>query len=171
MDESRPVRPGAAQGRAPPAFRRQRNGKFVFAESEKGGNIRSKVAHLVAGVLLGASLVAVAFAVSSKVAAGQDPVKLAPQYYKVLLDNGRVRVLDYRLQPGQKEPMHSHPFGETVYSFTDAKVRVTYPNGKTEEALRRAGKAFWVEPVTHAAENIGTTEFHALLIEPKNACK
>jgi hypothetical protein len=35
----------------------------------------------------------------------QDPVKLSPQYYNVLLDNGHVRVLEYRLKPGEKEPM------------------------------------------------------------------
>jgi hypothetical protein len=34
----------------------------------------------------------------------QDPVKASPQYYKVLLENDQVRVLEYRLKAGDKEP-------------------------------------------------------------------
>src|SRR5207248_2474521 len=41
----------------------------------------------------------------------QDPLKASPQYYKILLENDRVRVLEYRLKPGEKEAMHSHPAG------------------------------------------------------------
>ena len=41
----------------------------------------------------------------------QDPVKTSPQYYKVLLENDQVRVLEYRLKAGEKEAMHSHPAG------------------------------------------------------------
>src|SRR5438876_6125937 len=32
----------------------------------------------------------------------QDPVKTSPQYYKVLLENDQVRVLEYRLKAGEK---------------------------------------------------------------------
>jgi hypothetical protein len=39
----------------------------------------------------------------------QDPVILSPQYYTVEAEDERVRVLEYRLKPGQKEVMHSHP--------------------------------------------------------------
>jgi hypothetical protein len=42
---------------------------------------------------------------------GQDPVKTSPQFYKVLLENEQVRVLEYRLKPGEEERMHSHPAG------------------------------------------------------------
>jgi hypothetical protein len=35
-------------------------------------------------------------------ASAQDPVKTSPQYYKVLLENDQVRVLEYRLKPGEK---------------------------------------------------------------------
>lgn len=38
-----------------------------------------------------------------------DPVQLSPQYYKVRLDNARVRVLEFRSRPGDKEAMHSPP--------------------------------------------------------------
>ena len=37
----------------------------------------------------------------------QDPVKLSPKMYTVLLENEHVRVLEFRAKAGEKEPMHS----------------------------------------------------------------
>jgi quercetin dioxygenase-like cupin family protein len=96
----------------------------------------------------------------------QDPVKSSPQYYKVLIDNDEVRVLEYRLKPGEKEPMHSHPRG-FVYALSDAKLKISFPDGHTEETVMKAGEAHWREPVTHAAENVGNTEAHAIALELK----
>jgi ketosteroid isomerase-like protein/quercetin dioxygenase-like cupin family protein len=97
----------------------------------------------------------------------QDPTKIAPQSYKLVIDNDRVRVIDYRLNTGGKEPMHSHPSGVVVYYFTDAKMRTTLPDGKTAEGANRAGDIIWRDPVTHFGENVGGNEIHALLVEPK----
>jgi quercetin dioxygenase-like cupin family protein len=101
----------------------------------------------------------------------QDPAKLAPHLYKVVLDNDDARVIDYHLKPGEKEPMHSHPSGLLVYYFTDAKARVTLPDGKTAETANRAGDIIWRDAVTHFAENIGSSEVHPMLVEPKVSCK
>lgn len=100
----------------------------------------------------------------------QDPVKLSPQYYKVLLDNDEVRVLEFRFKPGEKEPMHSHSRG-FVYSLTDAKIKMTFPEGKSEESVIKAGEARWRNAVTHAVENIGTTEAHVIAVELKKPAK
>ena len=54
----------------------------------------------------------------------QDPVKTSPQYYKVLLENDQVRVLEYRLKAGEEEPMHSHPAG-VLYVLSGAKLKFT----------------------------------------------
>jgi hypothetical protein len=35
-------------------------------------------------------------------ASAQDPVKRSPQYYKILLENDQVRVLEHQLKPGEK---------------------------------------------------------------------
>jgi quercetin dioxygenase-like cupin family protein len=122
------------------------------------------------GMLLGALLATFAFAVSSEVMSQQDAVKLSPQYYKVLLENDQVRVVEYRLKPGEKEIMHSHPAG-VLYGFGDAKLKVTYPDGRIEEIVATGGEAHWRNPVTHALENVGNIEAHALVVEPKNPCK
>jgi quercetin dioxygenase-like cupin family protein len=129
-----------------------------------------RAVYLIAGMAIGVLTATLAFAISSHVTAPQDPVKVSPQYYKVLLDNDQVRVLEYRLKPGEKEPMHSHPAG-VVYIFGDAKMRITYPDGKAEEAAIVAGQTNWRDPIKHALENIGNTETHALAIELKNPCK
>jgi quercetin dioxygenase-like cupin family protein len=76
---------------------------------------------------------------------------------KCLLENDQVRVLEYRLKPGEKEPMHSHPAG-VVYVLSGAKLKFSYPDGKTEEKAAAAGETIWRDPVTHAVENIGATE-------------
>ena len=87
---------------------------------------------------------------------GQDPVTTSPKFYKVLLENDQVRVLEYRLKPGEKEPMHSHPAG-VIYVLSDATVKFTTPDGKTGGGPATAGQTFWREPITHAVENVGTT--------------
>ena len=100
----------------------------------------------------------------------QDPVKLSPQFYKVLIDNDEMRVLEFHFKPGEKEPMHSHPRG-FVYALTDAKLKITFPDGKTEEIAVKTGDARWRDPVTHMNENIGTAEASALAVELKMPIK
>ena len=40
---------------------------------------------------------------------GQDLLKLYPENYKVIMENDRVRGLDFRLRKGAKENSHDHP--------------------------------------------------------------
>ena len=56
-------------------------------------------------------------------------------------------VLEYHLKPGEEEAMHSHPAG-VVYVLSGAKLRFTFPDGKTEERAAAAGEAIWREPRT-----------------------
>lgn len=96
----------------------------------------------------------------------QDPVKTSPQYYKVLLENDQVRVLEYHLKPGEKEPMHSHPAG-VVYVLSGATLKFSYPDGRTEAKAAATGETIWRDPVTHAVENTGKTEARAIAIDLK----
>ena len=116
------------------------------------------------------TILSMIFALLCAAAHAQEPVKTSPQYYKVLLENDQVRVLEWRLSPGEKEPMHSHPPG-VVYELSASKLRITFPDGKTEEATGKAGETFWRGPTTHAIENIGDTEAHAIAIDVKAAAK
>jgi len=96
----------------------------------------------------------------------QDPVKLAPDKYKVIFNNDKVRVLDVRLKPGEKSPMHSHP-NYIVYPFNNSTVKFTSKDGKTAEVKSKAGQCMWRNAESHAVENIGKTDVHVLNIELK----
>lgn len=129
-----------------------------------------RVGHLITGMFLGALMTTVAFAVSTKVMALQDAVKLSPQYYKILFENDRVRVLEYHNEPGDKEPMHSHPRG-VVYYLSGSKSKTTYPDGRFTEVEHKSGDIIWRDAVKHASENIGSTDAHILAIELKDPPK
>ena len=105
-------------------------------------------------------------AIATKSAMAQDPVKVAPDIYKVLLENDRVRVLEAHVKPGEKSAMHSHPANVT-YFFTDAKAKFTPPSGKSAVRELKAGTVNWSAAEKHAGENTGTTETHVLIVELK----
>lgn len=96
-----------------------------------------------------------------------DALKAAPKAYKLLMENERVRVLDIRLTPGQKAPMHNHPNDHVIYVINGAKVRLTSSDGKKNEFDLKAGQTIWMEAGSHEAENIGSTVGHNLAIELK----
>jgi hypothetical protein len=99
--------------------------------------------------------------------AAQDPVKVAPKNFKVLLENDKVRVLDFHSTAGTKIPMHSHP-GYVSYSVSGAgKTKFTSADGKTTEAAAATGQATWHDAETHASEYEGTGTTHVLLVELK----
>jgi hypothetical protein len=116
--------------------------------------------YLVLGLCLGATTL------SSRGGIAQDPVAVSPQYYTVRVENARVRILEYRLKPGEKEGMHTHPPG-VVCVLSDARIRNTFPDGTSAERPSKQGDVIWRERTTHAAENIGLTEARALAIDVK----
>jgi quercetin dioxygenase-like cupin family protein len=103
---------------------------------------------------------------ATKATMAQDPVQVA-QNHKVLLENDRVRVLEYRSKPGEKAEMHSHP-DYLVYDLGSGyKLKFTSLDGTVKTIEGKAGTVSWHEAVTHSVENVGTIEAHALLIELK----
>lgn len=124
----------------------------------------SRIWYFAAGVVLGAAPLSLA-----RSSVGQDPVVISPQYYSVRFEDERVRVLEYRLKPGEHEDMHSHPPG-VVYVFGDSTIRTTLPDGTSRERPAKAGEVFWRDATKHAVINVGNTEAHALGIDLKE-CK
>ncbi len=132
---------------------------------------RSKVACYCASkynaAIMKTFIVVVCFAVVSWVAAvAQDGVKVAPGNYKVLLENARVRVVDFTLKPGQKSPMVSRP-NRVIYAITPAIGNITGPDGKTIAMNRKAGEAWWRDAESLAVENTGKAEIHTVVVELK----
>src|SRR5437763_11340966 len=97
-----------------------------------------------------------AFGVTPEVLA-QDAAIVAPRSFRVVLENDRVRVLEYKSRPGLGvcgEGMHYHPDHVTV-SLTGAKLKVTTPDGKVIFDDIGAGAVFFAPAETHTAEIIG----------------
>lgn len=103
----------------------------------------------------------------ARVAPAQDPAVVNAKTVQVKLENDRVRVLEAILQPGEKEQLHSHP-AYVTYVIAGGTIRNHLADGKTAEAVLKAGDVLYREPVTHWAENIGTTPIHVILVELKN---
>jgi quercetin dioxygenase-like cupin family protein len=96
----------------------------------------------------------------------QDPAVVNAKTIKVKFENGRVRVLEAELPPGVKEQVHSHP-AYVIYVQAGGKVRNYASDGKTTETELKTGDVLYREPLTHAAENIGNTTMHLILVELK----
>ena len=88
-----------------------------------------------------------------------------PGLYKVIFENERVRVLEYRDLPGDSTTTHGHP-DSVMYTLTSFRRRLTMGDRQVEVELP-AGEARWVGAQEHAGENIGDTETHSIFIELK----
>ena len=102
----------------------------------------------------------------SVLALAQDPVKTDGDKYKVVLENDRVRVIEYRDKPGDKTSLHHHP-DFVMQVMGPFKRRITFNDGRTVERSFKAGQTIWMEAQKHIGENIGTTDTHVILIELK----
>ena len=100
----------------------------------------------------------------------QDPVNTDSDKYKLVLENERVRVLDYRDKPGEKTTMHVHP-DFIVVARSAFKRRLTLPGGKTLVREFKPGEVLWSDAQSHIGENIGDSDTHVLIIELKDPRK
>src|SRR2546423_15491217 len=96
----------------------------------------------------------------------QDPAVVNSKTIKVRFENDRVRVLEATLPPGVKEAVHSHP-AYVIYVLEGGKFRNYASDGKTTEGELKTGEVLYRDPLTHAAENIGTTMMHMILVQLK----
>ena len=96
----------------------------------------------------------------------QDAVTVAPHAYKVVLENDRVRVLEFRGKPGDKTAMHSHP-GSVVIAITDGTFKFTSPDGQSIEAEFKTGQTIYHDAVEHTTEVMGTSEAQVVIVELK----
>lgn len=95
-----------------------------------------------------------------------DPLRVAGDSHKLVLDNAFVRVLDVHVPAGKTEPRHRHPHGLSIY-FTDWEASVTVDGKPAELHRRKSGTFAWNEAVVHAVQNAGKTEGHILRVELK----
>lgn len=107
-----------------------------------------------------------------------DAVEAAPDSHHVLLENDAVRVVRVVIQPGEKEPTHTHRWPSVMLVDRAARIRYYDADGAVadESPERAAGETAeqspprteWLEPEgPHAVENIDTVPYHATRIELK----
>jgi hypothetical protein len=94
-----------------------------------------------------------------------DPVETDPQLYKTIFENDRVRVLEYRDQPGDSTHPHRHP--DSVMITLSAFRRRVHANGQEVEVELPAAQARWIGAQSHTGENVGSTETHSIFVELK----
>ena len=96
----------------------------------------------------------------------QDVAKVNANTIKVTLDNARVRVMEATIAPGGREAMHSHP-GYIIYVVSGGQARNHTADGTTTDVDYVPGATYYREPLTHWAENVGTTTIRLVLVELK----
>lgn len=103
-----------------------------------------------------------------------DAMVAAPDHHEILLENERVRVLDTRLAPGERTPIHTHASSAALYVMSwsdflrrdaDGNVIVDSRSWDRQPAL---GEALWLPPLPpHSVENVGTADLRLIAVELK----
>jgi quercetin dioxygenase-like cupin family protein len=92
--------------------------------------------------------------------------ELPEPYYSVLWENEHVRIVEHSMDPGESEPMHTHP-EMLAYIIESSKLLVTESDGATNEIDLTEGEFQQLPTWTHSIKNIGNTPLHTLLVELK----
>ena len=95
----------------------------------------------------------------------QDPARVSPGIYKIVLQSTRMRLLVATWQPGQTDAPHGHP-PLVVYALTDVQGLSTGQTGKQKQVKLRAGASFYQNPEkSHTFKNVGSAPASMLLLE------
>jgi quercetin dioxygenase-like cupin family protein len=101
----------------------------------------------------------------------QDAVKVAPDQFKVLAENTRLRVVESNVAAGTKTAMHSHP-DMVVVVLEPGEGKHTRPDGKVEMTPpTKRGAVFYRAAENHAFENVGKVASHNILVEFKGSAQ
>ncbi len=93
------------------------------------------------------------------------PGHIEPHHH-LRFQNGYVRVMETRLEPGQETHEHSHPLEAAVIFLTDGQFRIRHDDGTTEESTCTRGTVgFGAAPTVHRTKNIGQEIARVLVVE------
>ena len=97
-----------------------------------------------------------------------DPTEVSPENYNVLLENEHVRIVEYVINPGEKDAWHTHP-PKASYIVSGGKLRITPEGADSFVVQEDPGNATWMGALgRHFGENVGTTPVHIVLVEIKS---
>ncbi|OCI30687.1 cupin domain-containing protein [Oerskovia enterophila] len=98
-------------------------------------------------------------------AAPDDPTVTDPDHYRTIFENERVRVLEYRDEPGTRTHPHHHP-DSVMYTLSGFERRISAGDRVMEVELG-PGETRWLPGQVHVGENTGSTATHAIFFELK----
>jgi quercetin dioxygenase-like cupin family protein len=103
-----------------------------------------------------------------------DAMAKAASHHALLLENGAVRVLDTRVKPGERTPVHAHEWSAALYVLSWSDFIRYDPEGnvlldsRTMATKPAVGSALWAGPIgPHCVENVGTSDLHIVAVEIK----
>ncbi len=94
-----------------------------------------------------------------------DPTVSNADLYRVMFENDRVRVLEYRDAPGARTTPHAHP-DSVMVTLSSFRRRLVQGDDAREVDIP-AGIANWLPAQQHSGENIGDSETHVIFVELK----
>ncbi len=106
--------------------------------------------------------------VCSSPAFAQDPLKVDPQHYTLILENASVRVIRVNYPAGSKSVMHSHPDALFI-ALGASTARFTTPDGKFQDVEMANDSGLYTPAGTHLPSNNGKTAIGGILVEFKSA--
>lgn len=100
----------------------------------------------------------------------------APEHHEILMENDHVRVLDTRISPGDRTPVHTHRYPSVLYILSwsdfvryDADGMLVL-DSRTLASEPEKGSALWSDPLgPHSAHNVGTKELRVIAVEMKSS--
>jgi len=98
-----------------------------------------------------------------------DALQAAPASHRLLLENDRVRVLEVEIEPGSREPEHTHQAVSVMIVDEPARIRYYQGDALLFESQAAPGvRVHWMEPEgPHSVENVDDHRYHAIRIELK----
>jgi hypothetical protein len=104
-----------------------------------------------------------------------DELVAAPGQHRLVFENVHVRVLDTRIAPGERTPVHTHrwPASHYVVSWSDFVRRDaegTVLVDTRAPGARPTPEALWGDALApHSLENVGPVALHIISTEVKSA--
>lgn len=95
-----------------------------------------------------------------------DPLEVAPNNYKLLFENEKVRVMEVTFKPGDKIKPHSHPEHFVVVT-QPGKLKISKPDGSVNEMELSKEQVVWIPSETHWSENTGKSTVELIVTEMK----
>ncbi len=110
----------------------------------------------------------------SALAESLDAMTAAASHHKVILENEHVRVLETRIAPGERTPVHTHRWPGVLYVLSWSDFKRYDSNGqlvldsRTVASKPEMGAALWSNPIgPHFVENVGAQELWVIAVELK----